>query len=133
MKIIAVDYGSSKIWTAFWDTQFWICFPWEILRSKSELIKYLNDQAPDVIVIWQPEVNEWEKSISLKNCLLLKKEIEAIFSKSLVLGLDERMTTKIAKQKLKDYWISEKKWKNIEDSLSALIILESYFIINDHN
>ena len=133
MKIVAIDYGMKKIWTAYWDTKLGMCFPWELYKSKLDLMQYLKSQQADIIVIWIPKVNKWEKSSSLDNCLLLKKENSHIFSKSLVTTLDERMTTKIAKQKLNASWLSEKKSKLVEDSISALIILESYFNINDYN
>ena len=134
MKIISIDYGLKKIWTAILDTNIWVCMPWELFKSKNDLFTYLLKQDPEVLLIWHPKTNESEESKQEYRCLELKNELEGMFNWKQILLVDERMTTIIAKQKLKSAWISQKKWKGLEDCLAALIILETYHNnINEFN
>lgn len=127
MKVLSIDYGLKKIWVATWDTDFKIAFPKDVFFSDKDLFDFIEKEDPDVLVLWFPSINEWEDSRQIEVCknfhLLLKSRYNA---KKIEL-IDERMTTKVAKQKLASAWICEKKWKNIEDSISAQIILDTYF------
>jgi len=128
LKILSIDYGMKKIWTAFYDSKFWICLLWEIFFKKGDFFSYLKEKKWDLILIGIPKNNEWTNFESKKSIENFKKQLEIKLWKIKIKTIDERMTTKIAKQKIRKIWISEKKWKKIEDSLSALEILETYLI-----
>jgi len=133
MKILAIDYGLKKIWIAVWDMDFKIPFPKKVIFSSKELFFYIEKENFDILVLWIPKVNEWEDSKQFDICNKFYLYLKSKYKNKKIELIDERMTTKIAKQKLLSAWISEKKWKFIEDSISAQIILETYFNLLENN
>ena len=133
MKILAIDYGLKKIWLAIWDLDFKIAFPKKTVNSSKELFLFIEKENPKIIILWMPKINEWENSSQFDICNKFFTYLKSKYKDKKIELIDERMTTKIAKQKMLDAWISEKKWKFIEDSISAQIILETYFNLIEKN
>ncbi len=146
-KIISIDYWLKKIWTAVWDTIMQIAFPKENFSSKEDLFKFIEKNNYSIIILWNPKTNEnffsdqekicqdffeelekkfWEKNKNIHDNDH-EKNIEKNSKPKKIIFLDERYSSKIAQQKMRNIWLSQKKWKKFEDNLSAQVLLEDYF------
>lgn len=127
MKIIAFDIWLSNTWSAIWDTNFCISFPYKLIKSKKEIFEFIKKEDPWIIIIWHPKTNETKLSSLEEYCLNIYNEIKTVFNDKKIILLDERFTSEIAKQKLRSagMW-----YKNNKDLISAQLILETYFLQN---
>lgn len=130
MKIIAFDIWLKKTWSAIWDTKLGIAFPYKLLYSKDEISDLIETENPGIIIVWHPKINETDFSKTEIFCLNMFNEIKNQFKNKEIILIDERFTSVIAKRMITNTWISYKKWKNNEDSISAQLILETYFLQN---
>lgn len=129
-KVIAIDYWEKKIWTAVWDTLTQIAFPKENFSDKKKLIEFIEKNNFKVILLWNPKTNEDFFSEQQNTCENFFEELKKIFPDKKIFFQDERYSSKIAQRKMKDMWLSQKKWKSYEDNLSAQVLLEEFFEIN---
>jgi len=129
-KVISIDFWSKKIWTAVWDTLMKISFPKENFSQKEDLIKFIEKNNYWIIILWNPKTNENFYSEQENICENFFEELQKIFPDKKIIFLDERFTSKIAQQKMKNMWLNQKKWKKFEDNLSAQVLLEEFFEAN---
>lgn len=125
-KIIALDIWTKRIWVSFWETEFGVAFLDKTL-SRDDLVNYITIKRPDIIVVWIPQVNEWQLSKSRHYACSVLDELKAVFTSVKFVEMDERMTTILASSKVKEMWLSDTKRKDLIDSLSAQILLQNYF------
>ena len=128
-KVIAIDFWDKKIWTAVWDTMMQIPFPKENFSTKEKLFEFIKKNDFEIIILWNPQWNEDFFSEQQEKCEKIFNELENIFSDKKIIFLDERYSSKIAQQRMKSIWLSQKKWKKHEDNLSAQVLLETFFDI----
>ncbi|NCD00956.1 Holliday junction resolvase RuvX [bacterium] len=117
-KIIALDWGSKRIGLAVFDSEVNIVLPLDPLNSIKEIEEFVKEEEIDLIVLGEPkslsgDLGNYEKFTAFKN------NLESRISLPLKL-LDERLTSKQADV------ILGKKEKDKRDSVSAMLILESY-------
>lgn len=129
-KILAIDYWSKKIWTAVWDTLTQIAFPKENFSSKKELFNFIEKNNFWIIILWNPKTNENFFSEQGNICENFFEELKKIFPEKKIFFVDERFSSKIAQQKMKNMWLNQKKWKKFEDNLAAQVLLEEFFETN---
>ncbi len=117
-KIIALDWGSKRIGLALFNSEVNLIFPLDPLSSIKEIEEVLENKEIDLIVLGEP------RSLSgvlgdLEKFTAFKKALEKRISIPLKL-VDERLTSKQADV------ILGKKDKKKRDSVSAMLILETY-------
>lgn len=123
MKILAIDYGQSKIGIAFADTI--IAEPYCVLRYQSEdkvikkifeIIKILDIEK---VIVGISEGKSAENSKDFAKKLLAKKSIDLEF-------VDETLSTKIAQEYSIEAGIRRSKRKLLEDAYAATVMLQWY-------
>lgn len=129
-KILAIDYWSKKIWSAVWDTLTQIAFPKENFSSKKELFNFIEKNNFWIIILWNPKTNENFFSEQENICENFFEELKKFFPEKKIFFVDERFSSKIAQQKMKNIWLNQKKWKKFEDNLAAQVLLEEFFETN---
>ena len=129
-KVISIDYWLKKIWTAVWDTLMQIAFPKENFSSKEDLFKFIEKNNYWIIILWNPKTNEDFYSEQENICENFFNELEKKYPEKKIIFQDERFSSKIAQQKMKNMWLNQKKWKKFEDNLAAQVLLEEYFETN---
>lgn len=130
MKILALDYGQKRIGLAVAETSFRVVFPKGIIENRSDLFvvnelqKLIIGEKISKVVVGLPryfasdETTEQERTTRtfyemLKNELEIRVEL-----------FDERLTTRIATEKMK---VFVKKRKGMhDDEIAAQILLEGY-------
>ena len=127
MKIISIDPGSKKIWTAFWDLNMQIAFSWNTYNNINQIIEYISNENPAIVLIWHAMVNEWMDSAQEDFCIDFYNKLKNKFKEIEFSLVDERMTSKVAQQKMRELDIKQKNGKTHEDSLAAQVLLENYF------
>ncbi len=124
-KILGIDYGKSKIGIALADEQLKIAVPFKIIKNQGrkivlqELKKICEQENVKKIIIGEPSRltnNNQQIIIEIEKFI---KQAES-FLKIPINFKDERMTTKMAKNLLKDSKIKD------DDSVAAMIILQDY-------
>ena len=126
-KILAIDYWQKKIWTAVWDILTQIAFPKNNFSSKEDLFDFIEKNNFSIIILWNPKTNDDFFSDQQKLCEDFFEELQKKFSDKKIIFVDERYSSKIAQQKMKNFWLNQKKWKKYEDNLAAQILLEEFF------
>jgi len=129
-EVISIDYWSKKIWTAVWDTLTQIAFPKETFFSKEKLFEFIKKNNFTIILLWNPKMDEKFFSEQKNTCENFFEELKKNFPDKKIFFQDERFSSKIAQQKMKNMWLNQKKWKNFEDCIAAQILLEDFFETN---
>ncbi len=115
MRILAIDYGRKKCGIAITDKENKIAIPYGIIKTGEiiqKLREILNQKDIGKIVIGLPLSLSAKELEITKDVYNFKEKIEKEFHLEVIL-FDERMTSKIFKQKN-------------NDDLSAMLILQDY-------
>ena len=123
MKILAIDYGKSKIGIAFADTI--IAEPYCVLRYESEeevikeIIKIIKLLGVDKVVVGISEGKSAENAKYFAKKLLKKKLINLEY-------VDETLSTVTAQDYSIEAGIKRSKRKLMEDAYAATVMLQWY-------
>jgi putative Holliday junction resolvase len=115
MKILAIDYGRKKCGIAITDKENKVVIPYGIIKTSEifeKLKEIINQKDIKKIVIGLPLSLSGKEVQITKDVYNFKEKIEKEFHLEVIL-FDERMTSKIFKEKN-------------SDDLSAMVILENY-------
>lgn len=115
MRILAIDYGKKKCGIAITDKENKIAIPYGIIKTSEifeKLKEIINQKDIKKIVIGLPLSLSGKEIEITKDVYNFKEKIEKEFHLEVIL-FDERMTSKIFKEKN-------------NDDLSAMVILENY-------
>lgn len=131
LRILALDFGLKRTGVAITDELNIIASGLTTVDSK-ELISFLKrviqEKNVGTIVLGEPKrLNNQDTHIS-ENVRLLFEVLKSEFTNQKVVLHDERFTSKIAFDSLKNSGLSKKKLKDksLIDEVSATIILQSY-------
>jgi putative Holliday junction resolvase len=131
LRILALDFGLKRTGVAITDELNIIASGLTTVDSK-ELISFLKrvvlEKNVGTIVLGEPKrLNNQDTHIS-ENVRLLFEVLKSEFTNQKVVLHDERFTSKIAFDSLKNSGLSKKKIKDksLIDEVSATIILQSY-------
>jgi putative Holliday junction resolvase len=130
-RILAIDFGLKRTGIAVSDENNIIASGLTTVPSK-ELMDFLADVVPEknigTIVLGEPKQLNTEDTHSSANVRHLREALEKRFIDLEIVMLDERFTSKMAKQSLIDGGVSKKKrrQKELVDEVSATIILQSF-------
>ena len=128
---ISIDYGSKKTGLATTDVKKIIASALETVETK-EIISYLykfNEQNPiDKFIIGEPKQKDGSASTIESEISSFINLLSISFPSILIERYDERYTSKIALNFIKESGINKKKRRNKDliDKISATIILQSY-------
>lgn len=118
MKFLAIDWGEKRIGVAVGNDDPKLAMPLSTASSYKELLEIIKEEEPDKIVLGNPLSMSGEANLS-KIFNGFKNKLENDINQDLIL-VDERLSS-ISADKL-----AGKRIKATRDSVSAMIILESY-------
>lgn len=129
MRIMAVDYGKSKVGIALTDPLGVISQPFVTLKvsSQKELIKRLKFMIEEnnvgLVLIGHPVAPSGEATIMSQEVIRFMKKLKRVIRVDVKLW-DERYTSKYAAQILRDRGFKGKKFEL--DQIAASILLDEY-------
>ena len=130
-KCLGIDFGLKRTGISISDEFAKIAFPLKTVQSDN-LISILQDiiktESIEKIIIGKPYDLKGNLSVLEENIISLIKLLKTKFPNILVFRIDERFTSKIAKQTIAISGASKIKRRNKEniDKISATLILQSY-------
>lgn len=136
-RILALDYGTKRVGVAVTDELQIIASGLTTVHS-SELIQFLTSyflkEKVETIVVGEPKTLNNEKTDSSHEIEKLIKNLIKTFPNQKIDKIDERFTSKLAKQAIFMSGAKKKKrqQKELVDEVSATIILQSYMQMNEN-
>lgn len=130
-KCLGIDFGLKRTGISISDEFNKIAFPLKTVQSDN-LISIIRDiiktESIEKIIIGKPYDLKGNLSVLEKNIISLIKLLKTKFPNIFVYRIDERFTSKIAKQTIAISGASKIKRRNKEniDKISATLILQSY-------
>lgn len=130
-RILAIDYGQKRCGIAVTDELGMIANALETVSSK-ELIAYLTNyvikEEVSLFVIGEPKQMNNQPSDAARFINPFIGRLRNVFPNIPIVRIDERFTSRMAFQSMIDAGLGKKARKNkdLVDSISATIILQSY-------
>lgn len=130
-RIIAIDFGTKRIGIAVTDPLQMIANPLKTVTNEEALpfLKtYLSKESVETIVIGEPKHLDGSASGPQESITNFVRAVEKAFPTVKIVRVDERFTSKLAFGAMLDGGASKKQRqdKSLIDTLSAVIILQSY-------
>ena len=133
MRILAIDYGDSRVGLAITDALGitaqglkTICHKGQDKLVLSELDKILEEYEIDTIVVGMPISMSGNKNVRVEVTEKFIHKLKCKYNKIKIEIIDERLTTVQAHKTMNELEINKKKKKQIVDTISAVYILETY-------
>jgi putative Holliday junction resolvase len=127
MRVLGIDYGSSRVGIALGDTESRVASPWMVLQNHDEerLIKDISDlfksESAELIVVGIPHILR-DMSVETNQARTILNFVEQLKAAQLpVETIDESLTTRIAARQM-----IERGEKGKRDDLAAAAILQSW-------
>lgn len=131
MRILAIDYGDSRVGLAVSDIMGWTAQGIKTVQNKStkklleEIEPVLKEYKPEKIVVGLPKNMDGTLGFRAEETYKFAENLKTIYDKEIVYW-DERLTTVSATHILNETNTRGKKRKNVIDTVSACMILEDY-------
>ncbi|HPH83440.1 MAG TPA: Holliday junction resolvase RuvX [Flavobacteriales bacterium] len=130
-RILAIDFGTKRIGIAVTDPLQMIANPLKTVTNEEALpfLKtYLSKESVETIVIGEPKHLDGSASGPQESITNFVRAVEKAFPTVKIVRVDERFTSKLAFGAMIDGGASKKQRqdKSLIDTLSAVIILQSY-------
>lgn len=131
MRILAIDYGESRVGLAVSDPLGWTAQGIKTVPNKgakkllAELEPVLKQYSPEKVVVGLPKNMDGSDGFRVEATYEFAERLKSIYSGEIVF-VDERLTTVSAARVLNETNTRGKDRKNIIDTVSACMILESY-------
>lgn len=120
IKYLGIDWGKTRIGLALANNETKLAIPFKVVEGINDLIKTINDEKIDLIVVGEPLNMPNVKSQMSKSYIdflnLLRKE-----NKIPIKTVDERLTSKAA-----DALAGSRKTKAPRDTIAAMLILQTF-------
>ncbi|YBU89150.1 MAG: Holliday junction resolvase RuvX [Candidatus Walczuchella monophlebidarum] len=137
-RILAIDYGKKRTGLAVTDPFGMIAFGLKTVKT-SELMIFLNSylykERVKTLIVGDPK--KWKNQYFYleKDIKTFIKNLRSIFSEIPVVRVDERFTSKIAKDSITYIKLKKKSRKNkaLIDEISAVLILQDYLGSRKYN
>lgn len=130
-RVVAIDFGQKRAGVAVTDSLQMIATGLTTVAA-SDCLEYLqkycsNNEVEAFVVGYAKQVNNLE-SESMRFIKPFVKKLQKQFPNKNVFMIDERFTSKIAKQTMIDAGLKKQKRQNkaLVDTISATLILQSY-------
>jgi putative Holliday junction resolvase len=137
-RILGIDYGMARIGLAVSDERKIIAFPWMVLTTEKKVeqtvIKLVgaiekhaqeHQYALESIVVGQPFMMDGKMGLIADEVKSFTDELQKFISVPIV-KWDERLSSVQAERSLRESSLSRKRRSKIIDTVSAVIILQSY-------
>jgi putative Holliday junction resolvase len=130
-RIIAIDYGKKRTGLAVSDPMKMIAGGLTTLPSMEVIafIKgYIEKEDVDLILLGEPRQMNYQPSENMQRVEIFKKKLIRAIPSVNVKMVDERFTSSLAHQAMRQGGLKKKDRQNKElvDELSAVILLQSY-------
>jgi putative Holliday junction resolvase len=137
-RILAIDYGRKRVGLAVTDPLAMIANGLETVATQKIwdfLKEYLTQQDVDTVVVGYPVQMNNRPSESMEYLKPFLKKFKKQFPGLRVELVDERFTSKMARQAMIDGGLKKKKRqdKAMVDKISAVIILQTYLDMKQNN
>lgn len=137
-RILAIDYGKKRTGLAVTDPFGMIAFGLKTVKT-SELMIFLNSylykERVKTLIVGDPK--KWKNQYFYleKDIKTFIQNLRSIFSEIPVVRVDERFTSKIAKDSITYIKLKKKSRKNkaLIDEISAVLILQDYLGSRKYN
>ena len=130
-RILGADYGEARTGLAISDESQTLASPltaWE-KRNKQSLVEHLHglvkEYEVEKMVLGFPLNLDGSLGKMAQAVLDLKEELSKTIGLEIILW-DERLSSVSARRHLKEHQISTKRKKSVVDTISAVLILQSY-------
>lgn len=130
-RILSIDFGTKRTGLAVTDPMQFIATALDTIPTHlchDFIEKYCAQEEVEAFVIGEARQMDGSESESLKHARIFAKKLSEKLPDIPIKWEDERLTSKIAKQSLLDSGLkkNKRKDKNLLDSTSAVLILQSY-------
>lgn len=131
MRILAIDYGDSRVGLAVSDLMGWTAQGIKTVPNKSqkklleEIKPVIDEYKPEKIVVGLPKNMDGTLGFRAEETYKFAEQLKTIYDGEIVYW-DERLTTVSAAHILNETNTRGKKRKNVIDTVSACMILEDY-------
>lgn len=131
MRILAIDYGDSRVGLAVSDIMGWMAQGIKTVPNHgekkllSEIEPVLKEYNPEKIVLGLPKNMDGTMGFRVDATKKFAESLKTIYSGEIVFW-DERLTTVSAAHILNETNTRGKKRKNVIDTVSACMILDDY-------
>jgi putative Holliday junction resolvase len=131
MKLLGIDYGKTRLGLAISDDIGMLAHEYNVVKNwtNEDLLHYLTQvialEAVDKIVIGMPRHMSGEDSEKTQEVREFAAMLENVLDREVAFE-DERWTTKMADQTLREMKISQKEARDRKDMIAAKYILQSY-------
>ena len=130
-KALGIDYGTKRTGIAITDSSQIIAFGLTTVKTNeliNQLKKILLKEKIDCFVVGNPKSLKGNSTDCSKDVLVFIKKLKKQFPNNPVHLIDERFTSKIAKQSILSCGVKKKvrQNKSLVDRVSATIILQNY-------
>lgn len=130
-RIIALDYGGRRTGVAVTDPLQMIAYPLDTIDT-SKIIEYLKTyfqkELVETIVLGAPLNMDGSDTDATQMVVEFEKKLKENFPDLPIVKIDERLTSRMAKQTLIDagYKKKDRKNKKLVDTVAAALILQTY-------
>ena len=130
-RIISIDYGKKRTGIAVSDPMKLIAGGLTTLPS-SEVIPFLKhyfaENEVDICILGEPRQMNYQHSENWNRAMQFKKDLRKSFPEMEIQPVDERFTSALAHQAMREGGLKKKDRQNkaLVDELSATILLQSY-------
>lgn len=130
-RILAIDYGMQRVGLAVTDLMQMIAQPLDTIDNRNiidYLKAYMQKEPVETIVLGEPKDLSGMDTDSSEGVRQFKTKLQELFPAIPVVMVDERLTSRMAKQTLIDagYKKSDRRNKKLVDTVAAALILQTY-------
>ncbi|HEY1047401.1 MAG TPA: Holliday junction resolvase RuvX [Bacteroidia bacterium] len=130
-RILSIDYGMRRVGLAVTDPLQMFAKPLETIDNKKivEYLKaYMIKEQVETIVLGQPMNMDGGETDATKPVEAFREELIKLFPNIPIVMIDERLTSRMAKQVLIEagYKKSDRRNKKLVDTVAAALILQTY-------
>lgn len=130
-RILAIDYGLKRVGLAVTDPMQMLAFPLDTIDT-TKIIQYLKDyflrENVEAIILGFPKNMDGNDTDATPIVEKFELELRTNFPNIPIKLVDERLTSRMAKQTLIDagYKKKDRKNKKLVDTVAAALILQTY-------
>ncbi len=126
MRVVALDYGEKRIGVAVAHTEIGIALPATVLPNDIEaVVRWLKQEKAELVVVGMPTHLWGEKSVRAEQVETFIDALRAHLDIPIE-TVDERLTTREAERRLIEGEMRRERRKQVQDAVSASLILETY-------
>lgn len=135
MRILGVDYGDRKIGIAISDLLGITAQGLELYKYDGDIgvaVEYIRKLSEKnnvkTIVVGYPYNMNGTKGERARMTDIFIEKLENVIPFAKILKLDERLTTTVAKNTMRELNVKNRKKKKIEDIIAATVLLQNYLL-----